>query len=1183
MPGALLAVGAHASAEPAARAGSDSTPLSPASDAIDFSNPNSEAVAELSASAYVSLLSGEVLSSVEASLLDGMLAGHGFRYGNAIPPRAIEIDYGESELTVTLRPHSFTAVNGETVTWYPVRLTFESRELPLEPVGEDGSLRTTLENQPSIYNSRMELHYTCTITVPAEASDPYLNYAWSYTDRLISEQTAYEEQKAAHEAQQAAYENYLVQKAEYQLALSAWQTYTEAKRKYDEQNLKYLAYEQELAIYREHLAEYHAYLTAAAEYDQKLAAYEAAYATYVQEKEAYLTALSLYETNAAQIATALDVLATLDSAFARNSQGKQMYATLVGDTVASVVNRRAELEGIAGCDVADIDTADACTAVLQELLTRYSQLGSLPDRFAFYQAHYTELRDNFQRLCGSLRSLYTVDAVKNALIVEGKLERYIEFLLQLYVISTGLDDATDRGDPKAWTVYGRYDSAYYGNIPYVYTDLEEIQRPTDKNNADPTGVVCPSVRLPKPEEPVLSVQKPERPTPVAEPVEPDVVIKPVEPTPVAEPVEPTPIEEPGARPIAPAYTALQEELMAAYRNGTLSRRTEGEDKPLTFTTQLSHQLSQNVAFYEYDEQTLLYSIKQDEGTAIVFPEHLPTPTRPDTDKYTYRFVGWKDQDGNLLSELGVVDEEREIFFASYEATVRSYTVTWKVNDVVTTEELPFGTVPRFDGEPTYEADSQFQYVFTGWRQFDENGYKDGWSTDLPPVQGDVSYEAVFEPLTRRYTVTWLYGPGDSSSAQWEYGTVPTPEKTPTRVEDDRYLYIFTGWDTEPVAVTQDVTYTALFDAIPILPPVSTDDPSAPVQAPVLKDDVYIATVPAEGLRTDRLLELALMRDRTISLSPADGALSLLLTQAVISDLAASGCTYIHLTPANTARSAARVQGRAYSIRFLDADRQELTLQYPVTLRFSNADSYTRVLAETADGTRTLAHTLDGSDITVKIAQCATLHFIGEYPITLLPSENGILTSDHANATAGETVSLFITCTDSYLLDSLRVIGESGQAYDVRELDSRTYTFVMPEEPVSVEMKLALRTYTVVFRVDDVVISSETYYKGDTVKVPADPVKENVGNTVYTFVGWTPHITVVTEDVIYDATFRTSEQSNSGTYIPDSHHREYLLYLEIGLVLAVLIGTPIVTVILIKRHRKKKRARRQENPPTEPTE
>ena len=64
-----------------------------------------------------------------------------------------------------------------------------------------------------------------------------------------------------------------------------------------------------------------------------------------------------------------------------------------------------------------------------------------------------------------------------------------------------------------------------------------------------------------------------------------------------------------------------------------------------------------------------------------------------------------------------------------------------------------------------------------------------------------------------YTISWdTDGDGTvDDTTTVAYGTVPTHADGATPA-DDQYTYTFTGWDTEPVAVTGAATYTAQFSS-----------------------------------------------------------------------------------------------------------------------------------------------------------------------------------------------------------------------------------------------------------------------------------------------------------------------------------------------------------------------------------
>ena len=160
-------------------------------------------------------------------------------------------------------------------------------------------------------------------------------------------------------------------------------------------------------------------------------------------------------------------------------------------------------------------------------------------------------------------------------------------------------------------------------------------------------------------------------------------------------------------------------------------------------------------------------------------------------QYTYTFAGWDSEP--------VEAYEDATYTARYDSTVNEYTVTWIVDGVTTTETYKYGETPSFKGSTDKAADAQYTYTFTGW--------------DKTPaaVEGDATYTAQYDSTVNEYTVTWIVD-GKETTAKVPYGTVPSFGSTPSKPAADGYSYIFKGWDKELVAVTGDVTYTAVFEA-----------------------------------------------------------------------------------------------------------------------------------------------------------------------------------------------------------------------------------------------------------------------------------------------------------------------------------------------------------------------------------
>ena len=72
-----------------------------------------------------------------------------------------------------------------------------------------------------------------------------------------------------------------------------------------------------------------------------------------------------------------------------------------------------------------------------------------------------------------------------------------------------------------------------------------------------------------------------------------------------------------------------------------------------------------------------------------------------------------------------------------------------------------------------------------------------------------------EPKPTTYTVTWIVD-GQAFTETVEEGTVPSFSGSTDKAADENYTYTFTGWDKEIVAVTEDVTYTAVYEQTKIV-------------------------------------------------------------------------------------------------------------------------------------------------------------------------------------------------------------------------------------------------------------------------------------------------------------------------------------------------------------------------------
>ena len=134
-----------------------------------------------------------------------------------------------------------------------------------------------------------------------------------------------------------------------------------------------------------------------------------------------------------------------------------------------------------------------------------------------------------------------------------------------------------------------------------------------------------------------------------------------------------------------------------------------------------------------------------------------------------------------------------------------YIITFCNDDgtILQQDTLELGEMPEYRGEiPTKDSTEQYNYTFIGWGQ------------EIVPVTKDVTYYAQYESTLNQYEVTFYNWNGEVlQSTMVDYGAMPEYfGVTPTKPEDDQYVYTFSGWEPEITIVVAYAEYTAQYDA-----------------------------------------------------------------------------------------------------------------------------------------------------------------------------------------------------------------------------------------------------------------------------------------------------------------------------------------------------------------------------------
>ena len=205
-------------------------------------------------------------------------------------------------------------------------------------------------------------------------------------------------------------------------------------------------------------------------------------------------------------------------------------------------------------------------------------------------------------------------------------------------------------------------------------------------------------------------------------------------------------------------------------------------------------------------------LKTDHVIADTIPYYTgDTPQREsDSDGTGYTFKGWNstikaikaDIDYTATYGRAVAFQENVIV---YNGDVLSITGTVMLNRrALSKKDHPISVEWSYGSY--HLSISGSSYSVTG----DYCGDADDVGVKFQPSGTRNNYKLVAVPAV--YTVTWVDGDGNViKTDSVEYGTTPEYDgETPAKTATAQYSYEFSGWDSEPTAVTGDVTYTAQF-------------------------------------------------------------------------------------------------------------------------------------------------------------------------------------------------------------------------------------------------------------------------------------------------------------------------------------------------------------------------------------
>ena len=471
--------------------------------------------------------------------------------------------------------------------------------------------------------------------------------------------------------------------------------------------------------------------------------------------------------------------------------------------------------------------------------------------------------------------------------------------------------------------------------------------------------------------------------------------------------------------------------------------------------------------------------------------------------------------------------------------------------------------------PTKKGDAQYSYVFEGW--VDETKEN---SVNLLSVDRDMRIYPKFKQVVNKYKITWQIA-GETIEESLEYGSMPRyPQypQTPKKQGDLNKQYVFAGWSSEIVHVTQDAVYTALFDESYTIPGL----PDGSIYVSENNDTeitVNCGALLGSKIDVSRLLEIAsgkysvkfMILTPSAKLPGEPSYAEFTVPYADVMAMKKASVAFLEFSVSKTS------DAENYLVTAYGENGKALSSSFKVSLAVPTEKNHEDMRVVYYVGAEKIYVKSQYSDGKIRFnlnTGCHYSYILEVFPslVSVLPQEIKVVV-DKEEALPGEIVSVNVNLPVGTELVSIYYINSDGVRVTIND-----GKFSMPAFDVSVGAETKKISYTVNFISDGIDISSKEYHYGDTVTVPEGVVKASDGNFTYKFLRWTPAVSEVKANVDYVAVYERTpiiREETDGLKISEGTLRILVLAGIIGLVFVfgILPNTVISIVLLIRRKRR----------------
>lgn len=523
----------------------------------------------------------------------------------------------------------------------------------------------------------------------------------------------------------------------------------------------------------------------------------------------------------------------------------------------------------------------------------------------------------------------------------------------------------------------------------------------------------------------------------------------------------------------------------------------------------------------------------------------------------YKFVSWVKENGEVFTGKQKVSADMTVSALYASSAEQKYVVSFEYPEDNEIAALVTGADGLLESIPEAPA-AEEGYYFKGW--FDENLTRVDSKTVFTE---NTTVKALYgELLDLSYTVTFKNVDGTVlQSSAVQYGNVPVyAGDVPTLAATAQYTYTFAGWDATLIPVTEEVVYTATYDATINKYTVQFLN----YDNSVLQEELLAyGTMPAyKGENPERESTVAFNYtfkgfDKTIASVVGDAT--------YIAEFDATPVTYevvfkngseilktqyVEYGKAATAPASPTREG--YVFNGWDKSFSSVKSALTVNALFTAAPKHQLIVY--VDGKVEISEEVyEGASYTLpEAAEKPGYTFVGWYDnkgnYLGQPGESITISADISIEARYSTVSYTITFVDEdgSVIESGSVEYGSMPTAPKDPTKASTaqynYTFagwspelvkVTDDATYKATFTSALRNYTVTFVDEDgVEISKSTVAYGKTPSAPADPSKASTAQYSYEFAGWSPAVTAVSSNTTYTATYTSKVRTYEITFVDE---------------------------------------------------